>query len=226
MPPGATTYTLKCSWSKVHRCVDARSRVLAHLGYSVSQQPHQRRWTLARTTPFGASSHYYGQPLPSAAIATAMSAIEDHRSAVGNRSATIQFDAYGGAINRVPVDATAFVHRTAFCSAQYASFYGTGKGDADRASVGDATGPGAVQQWRGVAELCPSGTRSLGDCVLRLEPGQVATDQASRRSRERVLVPAVDPRLMSESVLTPRRAAASTARARFATGRIRSGSVI
>lgn len=35
----------------------------------------------------------------------------------------------------MPVDATAFVHRTAFCAAQYASFYGTGKGDADRASV-------------------------------------------------------------------------------------------
>ena len=91
--------------------------------------------TLARPTPFAASSHYYGEPLAPAAIATAMSMIEDHRSTVGNRSATIQFDAYGGAINRVPADATAFVHRTAFCSAQYASFYGSGNGDADRAWV-------------------------------------------------------------------------------------------
>jgi FAD/FMN-containing dehydrogenase len=90
--------------------------------------------TLPRPTPFAASSHYYAEPLSGDAIQTAIAAINAHTADVGSRAATIQFDAYGGAINRVAADATAFVHRSAFCSAQYASFF-SGGGDADRAWV-------------------------------------------------------------------------------------------
>ena len=80
---------------------------------------------LLRATPFVASSHYFAEPVNVAAITTAMHSIDTHGSVGGG--ATIQFDAYGGAINRVAPDATAFVHRNAACSAQYASFIGSGK---------------------------------------------------------------------------------------------------
>ena len=82
--------------------------------------------TLARQTPFAASSHYFGDPLSAAAIESAVARIERHSSEVGDGSGTIQFDSYGGAIGHIAADATAFVHRTAFCSAQYASFVGRG----------------------------------------------------------------------------------------------------
>ncbi len=84
--------------------------------------------------PFVATSHYFDSPLPPAAINAAISAINDHLATAGSGTGTIQFDAYGGAIGSVAPNATAFAHRTAFCSAQYASLWtGTGAPDPHRA---------------------------------------------------------------------------------------------
>ena len=89
--------------------------------------------TLPRQTPFVASSHYFGTPLSSDAIAAAMSAVQ-HRAAHAD-TATMQFDSYGGAIAGIANDATAFVHRNAFCSAQYGSYFTSGDGSDDRAWI-------------------------------------------------------------------------------------------
>ena len=67
------------------------------------------------------------QPLPASAIATLIDGV-DHRQR--NPQATtvagVALDSMGGAINRVAADATAFVHRSALCIAQYNATWPTG----------------------------------------------------------------------------------------------------
>jgi FAD/FMN-containing dehydrogenase len=65
---------------------------------------------------FAAKSDYVNAPLPAAAIAALVNGVAARQSA--GRSA-IFLDAHGGAINRVPKGATAFVHRDALFSIQY-----------------------------------------------------------------------------------------------------------
>ncbi len=88
---------------------------------------------LGRGGPFVATSHYFDHALPSGAISAAITAINEHHATAGSGSGTVQFDAYGGAIAQVAPNATAFAHRTAFCSAQYASLWTAGSPDPHRA---------------------------------------------------------------------------------------------
>ncbi len=69
---------------------------------------------------FTAASDYLSRPLPTAATAILTGALERRASQPGH--AAILFDAYGGAINRVAPDATAFVHRDMLCCLQYLSY--------------------------------------------------------------------------------------------------------
>jgi FAD/FMN-containing dehydrogenase len=78
--------------------------------------------TLPRAA-FLAKSDYFDSPMDAAAIAALTAAIE-HRTADSRLlGGAAQFDAYGGAVNRIAPDATAFVHRRALCSAQYSGQY-------------------------------------------------------------------------------------------------------
>jgi FAD/FMN-containing dehydrogenase len=69
-----------------------------------------------RRVAFAAKSDYVAKPLPAGALGGLVAAVTARQ---GQGPAAIYLDAYGGAINRVPVRATAFVHRDALYSIQY-----------------------------------------------------------------------------------------------------------
>ena len=77
--------------------------------------------TLGRST-FKGKSSFANRPLSSQGIDTMIHQIEA-RIATSNGSGIILLDSYGGAINRVPKDATAFVHRDALFSMQYLAYW-------------------------------------------------------------------------------------------------------
>ncbi len=77
--------------------------------------------TLARAS-FRAKSDYINRPLSQAGRATLISATERRASQPG--SGALLMDAYGGAINRIHPQATAFVHRDVLFCMQYLSYGG------------------------------------------------------------------------------------------------------
>ena len=77
--------------------------------------------TLLRES-FQAKSDYVARALPAAAREALTKAIETRAGLKG--SGAILFDSYGGAINRVAPDATAFVHRNVLFCVQYVSYNG------------------------------------------------------------------------------------------------------
>jgi FAD/FMN-containing dehydrogenase len=72
--------------------------------------------------PFAAKSSYVLQPMSARGIATMVSWIE-RRQSQGGGTGVIILDSYGGAINEVEPDATAFVHRNALYSCQFAAYW-------------------------------------------------------------------------------------------------------
>ncbi len=72
--------------------------------------------------PFAAKSRYVLQPMSARGIATMASWIE-RRQRQGGGTGVIILDSYGGAINSVPAAATAFVHRDALYSCQFAAYW-------------------------------------------------------------------------------------------------------
>jgi FAD/FMN-containing dehydrogenase len=71
--------------------------------------------------PSFAKSDIFTKPLSAAGIGALLGGIERLGGIAGaaGGAGSIAFDAFGGAINKVPADATAFVHRNALFQAQY-----------------------------------------------------------------------------------------------------------
>jgi FAD/FMN-containing dehydrogenase len=76
-----------------------------------------------RPASFSARSAYVATPMPAAGAATIVAAVE-RRQAQGLGSGAVLLDPYGGALNRVAPDATAFVHRDQLYSAQMLAYWG------------------------------------------------------------------------------------------------------
>lgn len=74
---------------------------------------------------FGAKSSIANAPLSSAGIDALLNQIELRRSG-GSGSGIVLLDSWGGAINRVPKNRTAFVHRDALFSMQYLAYWSAG----------------------------------------------------------------------------------------------------
>jgi hypothetical protein len=82
------------------------------------------RGTLGRET-FKGASDYVSRPLRPQPVATLVHRIELLQETLGRGA--VLLDAYGGAINRVPKGATAFVHRDALFSCQYVASWKPGE---------------------------------------------------------------------------------------------------
>jgi FAD binding domain/Berberine and berberine like len=102
--------TAVMKWAGCHQTVDA-----CHL---------EPRGTLGRET-FKSGSDYFAQPLPAAGIAALVRSIELRQQS--RRRGSLLLDSYGGAINRVPKAATAFVHRDQLFSCQYVASWRPGE---------------------------------------------------------------------------------------------------
>jgi FAD/FMN-containing dehydrogenase len=76
---------------------------------------------------FAARSAYVAGPLTSAGAEAIVTAVE-RRQAEGAGSGAVLLDPYGGALNRVAPDATAFVHRDQLFSAQMLAYWGSAGG--------------------------------------------------------------------------------------------------
>jgi FAD/FMN-containing dehydrogenase len=100
---------------------------------------------------FLAKSDYVATPVPAAGIQVMIQRIEQRQNDPALGGGSILMDAYGGAINRVPKDATAFVHRDQLFSLQYVAA-SSSTADADwlrglRAAMGPYVSGQAYQNY-------------------------------------------------------------------------------
>jgi FAD/FMN-containing dehydrogenase len=93
----------------------------ASLSVAQCHQPSQNLAGVLPREPEYAKSDFYTTPIPAAGIDVMLGQVEHMQQVPGAAGASggVAFDAFGGAINRVSPDATAFVHRDTLFLAQY-----------------------------------------------------------------------------------------------------------
>lgn len=108
-------------------------------GFSVPQCD-TRPFGLLPRVPSYAKSDFFNRRLSASGIATLVSGIERTSGITGTAAGVgaIAFDAFGGAINKVKPDATAFVHRDSLFLAQYSTSW---------TFPGSPTGVARQHQW-------------------------------------------------------------------------------
>lgn len=135
-----------------------------------------------------ARSQYLAQPLPGDATAALVDAVERRQADPTLGQGGVAFDAYGGAINRIAADATAFVHRSALAGVLYSGAWHpgtTGSVVADNQAWVDSiwqkmrthTDGGAYQNYPD-SQLAPSAwpTAYYGKNVARLRKVKASYD--------------------------------------------------
>ena len=73
---------------------------------------------------FAAKSDYVDQPLNAAGRAALVAAVDRRQSTPEQGSGSLVIDSYGGAVNRVAPDHTAFIHRDQLFSVQEIAYFG------------------------------------------------------------------------------------------------------
>lgn len=98
-------------------------------------------------------SDYFTQLLPAQGINSLVKAIEQRQASPTLGEGGFGIDAYGGAINRVAPDATAFVHRTMLFSVQYSASWNA----SDPQSTVDANHSWLTQSWQAMRHYASGG---------------------------------------------------------------------
>jgi FAD/FMN-containing dehydrogenase len=93
--------------------------------------------------PFAATSDIMQSPLSSAGITALLAVVEQRQTSPVLSGGGVELDASGGAINRVPANATAYVHRSALATVQFSANWN----DGDRTSVVDANQAWLQAAW-------------------------------------------------------------------------------
>ncbi|GHO85356.1 FAD-binding oxidoreductase [Dictyobacter formicarum] len=98
---------------------------------SISQcrLPSQNPQGQIQRTTYAAKSDYFARTMSTQAINTLVNAIAQYQKSPTPGTGGIGIDAYGGAINRVAPNATAFVHRNMLFSIQYNANWDVGSSD-------------------------------------------------------------------------------------------------
>lgn len=88
--------------------------------------PSQNPAGVLKRDTFAAKSDFADELIAAGGVAVLVDAVEQRQRSSDLAGGGISIDAWGGAINRIPPPATAFVHRSALCSVQYTAEWDPG----------------------------------------------------------------------------------------------------